>query len=96
MNAAFQFLFQEIIDGAVPLHATHAGESLCHDADAEVGFAGAVIGVVFMATIAVMASVETAFINDFKLFRCKSRSEFLLPSSFVCYCAWTFGPVLPI
>ncbi len=96
MDAAIQFFLQKFVNGAVALNATHSGKSLGNDTDAKVCFAGAVIDFMMTALFMMMPGVEMTFINDFKPFGERKSWSVSLPSRFVCYCEWTFGPLLPI
>ncbi len=95
MDAAGEFLLQQRIDRPVALDAAHRRKCFGDDADAEMRLAGAVIGFVMAAILVMVPRVKMAFVNHFKAFGAKAVVS-SLPSRFVCYCEWTFGPLLPI
>jgi hypothetical protein len=49
MEAAVEFALEQIIDRAVAIEPGHSREGFGDDADAEMGFAGSVEGVVMIA-----------------------------------------------
>jgi hypothetical protein len=75
MNAGFQFVREQFVDGAVALDAAHAGKVRRNDADAEMRLAGAGERRMMAGLDVMMAGVKVAFVDDGEPFGRKRRFQ---------------------
>jgi hypothetical protein len=66
VKPAVEFALEQFIDRAVAIEPGHARKGFGDDANAEMGFAGSIEGVVMIAACVMMAGVQMAFVDHQK------------------------------